>query len=73
MPLEMMEGNYYNVGHRGPVYKGLGAMNPCDNLTGSFGAEESLSFLSGVEPQTLGPAFSNLVTIPRVPSYAICG
>jgi hypothetical protein len=21
------------VGHRGPVYKGLGAMNPCDNLT----------------------------------------
>jgi hypothetical protein len=20
------------VGHRGPVYKGLGAMNPCDNL-----------------------------------------
>jgi hypothetical protein len=22
------EGNYSNVGHRGPVYKGLGAMNP---------------------------------------------
>jgi hypothetical protein len=20
------------VGHRGPVYKGLGAMNPCDHL-----------------------------------------
>jgi hypothetical protein len=32
VPLEMTEGNYYNVGHRGPVYKGLGAMNPCDNL-----------------------------------------
>jgi hypothetical protein len=32
MPLEMTEGNYSNVGHRGPVYKGLGAMNPCDNL-----------------------------------------
>jgi hypothetical protein len=29
----MTEGNYSNVGHRGPVYKGLGAMNPCDNLT----------------------------------------
>jgi hypothetical protein len=28
----MTEGNYSNVGHRGPVYKGLGAMNPCDNL-----------------------------------------
>jgi hypothetical protein len=26
----MTEGNYSNVGHRGPVYKGLGAMNPCD-------------------------------------------
>jgi hypothetical protein len=31
--LEVTEGNYSNVGHRGPVYKGLGAMNPCDNLT----------------------------------------
>jgi hypothetical protein len=31
MPLEMTEGNYSNVGHRGPVYKGLGAVNPCDN------------------------------------------
>jgi hypothetical protein len=30
----MTEGNYSNVGHRGPVYKGLGAMNPCDNLHG---------------------------------------
>jgi hypothetical protein len=28
----MTEGNYSNVGHRGPVYKGLGAMNPRDNL-----------------------------------------
>jgi hypothetical protein len=28
----MTEGNYSNVGHTGPVYKGLGAMNPCDNL-----------------------------------------
>jgi hypothetical protein len=28
----MTEGNYSNVGHRGPVCKGLGAMNPCDNL-----------------------------------------
>jgi hypothetical protein len=28
--MEMKEGNYSNVGHRGPVYKGLGAMNPCD-------------------------------------------
>jgi hypothetical protein len=26
----MTEGNYSNVGHRGPVYKGLGAVNPCD-------------------------------------------
>jgi hypothetical protein len=26
----MTEGNYSNVGHRWPVYKGLGAMNPCD-------------------------------------------
>jgi hypothetical protein len=26
----MTEGNYSNVGHRGPVYKGLGAMNLCD-------------------------------------------
>jgi hypothetical protein len=33
VPLEMTEGNYSNVGHRGPVYKGLGAMNPCDNLS----------------------------------------
>jgi hypothetical protein len=30
----MTEGNYSNVGHRGPVYKGLGAMNPCYNLMG---------------------------------------
>jgi hypothetical protein len=30
VPLEMTEGNYSNVGNRGPVYKGLGAMNPCD-------------------------------------------
>jgi hypothetical protein len=29
----MTEGNYSNVGHRGPVYKGLGAMNPCDLFT----------------------------------------
>jgi hypothetical protein len=29
----MSEGIYSNVGHRGPVYKGLGAMNPCDNLS----------------------------------------
>jgi hypothetical protein len=29
----MTEENYSNVGHRGPVYKGLGTMNPCDNLT----------------------------------------
>jgi hypothetical protein len=38
VPLEMTAGNYSNVGHRGPVYKGLGAMNPCDNLknTGVF-------------------------------------
>jgi hypothetical protein len=28
----MTEGNYSNVGHRGPVYKGLSAMNLCDNL-----------------------------------------
>jgi hypothetical protein len=28
----MTEGNYSNMGHRGPVYKGLGAMNTCDNL-----------------------------------------
>jgi hypothetical protein len=27
----MTEGNYSNVGHRGPIYKGLGAMHPCDN------------------------------------------
>jgi hypothetical protein len=33
VPLEMTEGNYFNVGHRGPVYKGLGAMNPCDHLS----------------------------------------
>jgi hypothetical protein len=33
VPLEMTEGNYSNVGHRGPVYKGLGAMNPCDLST----------------------------------------
>jgi hypothetical protein len=26
----MTEGNYSHVGHRGPVYKGLGTMNPCD-------------------------------------------
>jgi hypothetical protein len=26
----MTEGNYSNLGHRGPVYKGLDAMNPCD-------------------------------------------
>jgi hypothetical protein len=26
----MTEGNYSNVGHRGPEYKGLGAMNPCE-------------------------------------------
>jgi hypothetical protein len=26
----MTEGNYCNVGHRGPIYKGLGAMNPCE-------------------------------------------
>jgi hypothetical protein len=32
VPLEMTAGNYSNVGYRGPVYKGLGAMNPCDNL-----------------------------------------
>jgi hypothetical protein len=31
----MTEGNYSNVGHRGPIYKGLGAMNPCDNLKSS--------------------------------------
>jgi hypothetical protein len=30
VPLEMTEGNYSNVGHRGPLHKGLGAMNPCD-------------------------------------------
>jgi hypothetical protein len=30
VPLEMTKGNYSNVGHRGPVNKGLGAMNPCD-------------------------------------------
>jgi hypothetical protein len=29
----MTEGNYSNVGHRGPIYKGLGAMNPCDLST----------------------------------------
>jgi hypothetical protein len=23
---------FQHVGHRGPVYKGLGAMNPCDHL-----------------------------------------
>jgi hypothetical protein len=28
----MTVGNYSNVGHRGPVYKCLGAMNPCDLL-----------------------------------------
>jgi hypothetical protein len=30
----MTEGNYSNVGHRGPVYKGLGAMTPCDLFSG---------------------------------------
>jgi hypothetical protein len=35
----MTEGNYSNVGHRGPVYKGLGAMNPCDNLS-IYGSEK---------------------------------
>jgi hypothetical protein len=25
---------FQHVGHRGPVYTGLGAMNPCDNLHG---------------------------------------
>jgi hypothetical protein len=33
VPMEITEGNYSKLGHRGPVYKGLGAMNPCDNLT----------------------------------------
>jgi hypothetical protein len=31
----MTEGNYSNVGHRGLIYKGLGAMNPCDNYPSS--------------------------------------
>jgi hypothetical protein len=30
----MTEGNYSNVGHRGPVYKDLGAMNPCGPIFG---------------------------------------
>jgi hypothetical protein len=34
----MTEGNYSNVGHRGPIYKGLGAMNPCDLSIYGFGA-----------------------------------
>jgi hypothetical protein len=45
VPLEMTEGNYSNVRHRGPVYKGLGAMNPCDLsiTTESFTSSTSVS------------------------------
>jgi hypothetical protein len=43
----MTEGNYSNVGHRGPVYKGLGEMNPCDNLT------DNLIFSWSVTPCSL--------------------
>jgi hypothetical protein len=41
----MTEGNYSNVGHRGPVYKGLGAMNPC-HLSICLSLSLSLSVLS---------------------------
>jgi hypothetical protein len=40
----MTEGNYSNVGHRGPVYKGLGAMNPCDNLVAEEEEANSLNY-----------------------------
>jgi hypothetical protein len=38
----MTEGNYSNVGHRGPVYKVLGAMNPFENLSASVGEHKHL-------------------------------
>jgi hypothetical protein len=40
----MTEGNYSNVGHRGPVYKGLGAMNPCDlsNSSSNYVSDENV-------------------------------
>jgi hypothetical protein len=40
----MTEGNYSNVGHRGPGYKDLGAMNPCDLSTYPF-AELSVKYI----------------------------
>jgi hypothetical protein len=33
LPAEDISSLSYLKGHRGPVYKGLGAMNPCDNLS----------------------------------------
>jgi hypothetical protein len=39
----MTEGNYSNVGHRGPVYKGLGAMNPYDNLSTGYPLQSPVS------------------------------
>jgi hypothetical protein len=54
----MTEGNYSNVGHRGPVYKGLGAMNPCDNL--SYAVTDgrtvcSMDFLAAYKKYILKP------------------
>jgi hypothetical protein len=42
VPLEMTEGNYSKVGHRGPVYKGLCAMNPCDNISYTHYTHDSI-------------------------------
>jgi hypothetical protein len=55
----MTEGNFSNVGHRGPVYKGLGAMNPCDNLRLSYHS-------AGLRIAVFVPTFSLLNQRPVV-------
>jgi hypothetical protein len=54
---------FQHVGHRGPVYKGPGAMNPCDNLlstplfyhVSSFIHSFIHSFIAAVAHLIVGP------------------
>jgi hypothetical protein len=75
----MTEENYSNVGHRGPVYKGLGAMNPCYNQSTLSGTQtisypRTEQWLINVEPRTdpnVTMSGTQTISYPRIEQWIL--
>jgi hypothetical protein len=61
----MTEGKYSNVRHRGPVYKGLGSMNPFDSLFSAGRFLQSAVASGTSNPQLGGPVIRTFQLPPQ--------